>query len=252
MVIVELFLEHPQMSLTDVSARTGFDPATATRYLRRLEERRWLERDPVTKQYILGTALIALGRRAIDTQPVRKRVLPHMYRLLALYNETTNLAAHRNGDLVIIDALESQRSIRRGASIGETDDPWTSALGKAALSCLSREVVAGLFAASPPSRRTARTITDLARMQAELDRVRRRGYAVDDEESEIGLKCVGVAITDADGYPTHAVSVSGPASRLDDKTVQRVGESLQEVRLDVSENQHPRPISPGKHERLGT
>ena len=97
MSIVELFLEHPSMTLTDVSTHTGFDPATATRYIRRLEQHRWLERNPATKEYLLGTMLIALGSRAVDSHPIRRRLLPHMYHLLELYNETTNLASYQRG-----------------------------------------------------------------------------------------------------------------------------------------------------------
>ena len=173
-----------------------------------------------------------------------------MYRLLSLYNETTNLAAYRNGDLVIIDALESQKSIRRGASVGEHDDPWTSALGKAVLSCLGADVVAALFAANPPAKRTAKTIADLDAMHSEFAVIRSRGYAVDDEESEIGLRCIGVAITDTQGYPAHALSVSGPAGRLDDQTVQSIGQSLLEVRAEVSHTEHPSPTSSRIYRKL--
>ncbi|MBB5627138.1 IclR family transcriptional regulator [Sphaerisporangium krabiense] len=215
--IVESFVDAPRQSLSEVSAACGIDPSTATRYLRRLVEHGWLERDEQTRAYTLGVRLITVGQAARTARPLRARVLPHMRELLARFDETVNLALHEGGEIVIIEALESGRSIRRGASVGDRDDWFVSSLGKCVLAHLPERAVEHLMRTRPPVRRTRFTRTEPHDVLADLAAVRERGYALDDEESEIGLKCVGVPIRDDRGQYSHALSVSGPTARIDER-----------------------------------
>jgi DNA-binding IclR family transcriptional regulator len=188
---------------------------TATRYLRQLVEHRWLERDEVSRDYSLGVRLIEIGEASRAVRPMVKRILPHMQDLLVRFDETVNLAVHHGDEVVIIEALESRRSVRRGANIGDRDNWAASSLGKAILAHLPEATVDSLLAVYPPVRLTEHSITDLAALKAHLADIRRCGYALDDEEGEIGLKCVGVPIPDHRGRYTHALSVSGPKARMD-------------------------------------
>jgi IclR family acetate operon transcriptional repressor len=212
--VIESFLARPRQTLSEVAAACEMEPSTATRYLRQLVEHGWLERDEM-RTYTLGVRLIEIGQAARMARPLRGTVLPHMRELLARFNETINLAVHRSGEVVIIEALESGRSIRRGATIGDRDDWFNSSLGKSILAHLPHQQVLDLLAAHPPVRRTENTLLDRESILTALAQVRMRGYALDDEESEIGLKCVGVPLRDNHGHYSHALSISGPTARMD-------------------------------------
>lgn len=215
--VIESFLTSPRQTLSQVSAACGMEPSTATRYLRQLVEHGWLERDPQLRTYSLGVRMVEIGQAARTARPLRRTILPYMQDLVAKFDETINLAVHQSGAVVIIEALESGRSIRRGATIGDRDDWFVSSLGKSILAHLPQSRVLELFSNHPPARRTPNTLTDERAVLADLDSVRVRGYALDDEESEIGLKCVGVPLRDHHGKFSHALSISGPTGRMNER-----------------------------------
>lgn len=229
--VVESFLTRPSQTLSQVAAACGMELPTATRYLRQLVEHGWLERDEASRAYLLGVRLIEIGQAARIARPLRKIVIPHMHKLLARFDETVNLAFHLGDQVVIVDALESGRSIRRGANVGDHDD-WSSSLGKSILAHLPAATVTSLLATYPPVRQTQNTITDPAAILAELAEVRRNGYALDNEEAEIGLKCVGVPIMDHGGRCSYALSISGPTARIDAR-LGEITDALKAVAQDL-------------------
>jgi IclR family acetate operon transcriptional repressor len=157
-----------------------------------------------------------------------------MARLVNAYGETANLAMRHGDDLVIVDAVESNRSIKRGAQIGQRDTWHNSSVGKAVLAQLPPSEVERLVGAGPFARATDHTITEPQRLFEQLAEIRRAGFATDLEEAEVGLRCVGVAIRDTDGSPRFALSVSGPATRLTDSLIAEIGRELVEVSREVS------------------
>lgn len=213
--VVESFLLCGTQSLSQVAAACGLEPPTATRYLRQLTEHGWLERDHESKEYRLGIRLVEIGRAARESRPLLSVVRPHMRQLLDRFDETVSLAVHEGDGIVIIDGLESRRSIRRGANVGERDSWFVSSLGKAIMAHLPPTEVARLATAFPFVARTPNSIRDADALMTELEQIRQQGYSVDDEESEIGLKCVGVALCDPSGQYSHALSISGPTARID-------------------------------------
>jgi DNA-binding IclR family transcriptional regulator len=135
-------------------------------------------------------------------------------RLVREVDETVNLGARADTDLVIVHALESSQPIRKGASVGEKDNWHASGLGKAILSTLPAAKVDKVLAEQELHELTPRTITAVDDLLRELARVRARGFAVDDEESVEGLLCVAIPVRDATGAARYAMSVSAPSYRL--------------------------------------
>lgn len=217
MSIIESFLAAPQQSLSEVALACNLEPPTAIRYLRQLVERGWLERDEATKGYTLGVALVTIGAAAQSRRPIRVRALPYMRDILRTFDETVNIAINHHGKVVVIEALESGRSIRRGATVGEKDEWFVSSLGKSILAYLPESEVLELLELYPPVRRTEKTLVVRKEILADLARIRVRGYAIDDEESEIGLKCVGVPIWGGINGVNCALSVSGPTPRIEER-----------------------------------
>ena len=232
--IVETFLTAPRQSLSEVSAAVGMEPSTTTRYLRQLVEHDWLERDEDTRTYSLGVRMIAIGHAARSARPLRDRLLPYMRELVSRFDETVNLAVHQSGEVVVVEALEGGHSIRRGASVGDRDEWFTSSLGKAIMAHLPEWQVGQLYERHRPKPLTKHTMLDLDAILADLDTVRHNGYAMDNEEAEIGLKCVGVAIRDPHGRYTHALSISGPTARMDEHLTEAI-EALKNVARAVGD-----------------
>jgi IclR family acetate operon transcriptional repressor len=130
--------------------------------------------------------------------------------------------------VVVVEALEGGHSIRRGASVGDRDEWFTSSLGKAIMAHLPEWQVGQLYERHRPKPLTRNTLLDLDAILADLEAVRHNGYAMDNEEAEIGLKCVGVAIRDPHGRYTHALSISGPTARMDEHLSEAI-EALKNV-----------------------
>ena len=201
-------------SLADLARATRLTEATALRYLGTLVRLDVAERDGTTGRYRLGFKLLLLGEKALGKVDPRRVARPHLERLRDRFGETVNLAAFREGRLVLLDVLEGTHAIKRGAQVGQEDPVHSTGLGKAVLANLQAAERIKLLAQVGMKRYTSHTIVDLEDLERELGQVRKVGYAVDHEESEPGLSCIGVAILDRWGFPAHAVSISGPTARI--------------------------------------
>jgi IclR family acetate operon transcriptional repressor len=221
-------------SLTEVARGAGLSESTALRYLSSLGSHDYVARDPDSGRFTLGLRLFGLGQKAVGVRDVRIVALPHMERLLERYQETVNLAVRRGHRLVIVDVLESTRSIRRGATIGEPDVWHASALGKAMLAGLPDGEAREELQLNELVRFTPRTLTDADVLVDELGTVRERGYAIDDEEYEDGLRCVGAAVLDRAGRPAYGLSISGVASRMSIAATHQMGLAVREAADAIS------------------
>ena len=227
-------------TLSEVAHLSGMPESSTLRYLATLAGRGVVEHDGngADSRYRLGIALFSLAERALGNTDVRALALPLMQGLLDRFQETVNLAIFRQRRLVIIESLEGLRSIRQGARVGEQDRLRSTALGKAVLATYADNEALALLRAEPVERLTVRSITNNDAMLDELRVVRERGYAIDDEESEVGLRCVGVAITSRPG-PAYAMSISGPANILSLERVHEAGPALARVGLELRTRLHP-------------
>ena len=232
MNVLEAFRDDRSLTQAEIARAVGLSDATTLRYLSTLISRGLLERE-ASGRYVLGLRLFQLGGRALGSDP-RRAALPLMQELADRFGETVNLAVWSQSRLVLIEAIESTRSIRRGASIGDTDSWHASALGKAILAELPEKEALDLIDAQGWDRYTGATRTRWADTRKDLVKIRNRGYAIDDEEGELGLRCACAAIRDRQGRPRYAVSVSGPMARLDDRTMREIGAAVRKTATEIS------------------
>jgi IclR family acetate operon transcriptional repressor len=214
------------LPLVEVARRTGLDEATALRYLRSLDAHELVHRDEGSGRWSLGIELFRLGQQAVGVRGVRKLALPEMERLLEEFEETVNIGHWAGTRLVVIEVVESVLSIRKGATTGEPDVWHASGLGKAILAQMPEEQAVAVLEAHGRPRFTEHTLVGIEDLLAELARVRERGYAIDDEESEVGMRCVAAPIRDQHGQPRYAISISGVAARMPPDVVEQMGEAL--------------------------
>lgn len=212
--ILECFSrEDNALTATEIGARVGLHKSTLHRFLVNLEHRGYLKRDPQTGRYSLGLRLFELGSVVWDTLDVHTLVRPIMHAMVREMNETGQIVCYDDGQVIYIDKLECSQSVRMVTSVGLRLPAYCTASGKVLLSYQPPEEVERVIARGLV-RHTPNTITDPERLHAELAEVRRRGYAVDFEEVQLGLAGVAAPIYDFHGQVVAALSLAGPVSRL--------------------------------------
>jgi IclR family KDG regulon transcriptional repressor len=201
-------------SLAELAERVKLHKSTAHRLLSILERHRIVERDSETGRYRLGLRLFELGTIAMDRFNIRDRARPYLERLLEEVNETVHLCALDAGEILYLDKIEPARSVRMASRIGHRKPVHCTAVGKAILAHLPEAEQDSILQIHGLPRLTPKTITTPAELKAEFKPIRERGYALDNEETEAGLRCIGAVILDHSGRPAAAVSVSAPSFRL--------------------------------------
>ena len=194
----------------------------------------FVERNATTGSFRLGLRLFRLGTLAVDRRDVVTIALPAMDALLKAYGESVNLATRQRGSIMLISVLDSPNPLRKGARVGETDSWHATSLGKALLAAMDFAEAESLLSGLQLTGFTPNTLVTTDAVLRDLQAVRARGYAIDDEESVEGLRCVGAAIRDHGGNPLYALSVSGPKSRMSYSKIQEVGAALAESGAQLS------------------
>jgi IclR family acetate operon transcriptional repressor len=200
--------------LDEITQITGLAKTTTHRLLYSLVKLGYVDQDPVTSLYMLSGKFFELGTNALPYQRLTVLARPIMQSLLLTFGESVNLAVSRGGVAVYILVLESPKAHRVAAQVGNYSYLHCTSVGKAIAADLPPlELEEALVRHGMPAM-TAATITTRSRLQEELERVRREGVAVDNEENMQGIICVGGPIFASDAKPIGALSISGPAIRV--------------------------------------
>jgi DNA-binding IclR family transcriptional regulator len=165
-------------------------------------------------KFRLGLRLFDFGNRAVEQYDLRERAQPHLRRLVAETEETAHLCILEAARVIYIDKIEPARSVRMITRIGSSNPVHCTSVGKAIMAFLPEERAAEIIRRTRFERFTTRTIASAEALRTEMEKTRRRGYAVDDEELEEGLRCIAVPLLDAQRLPVAAISVSGPSFRV--------------------------------------
>ena len=199
-------------SLANLARDTGWDKATALRYLTAMEKRGVVERRE--GDWTLGLALVELARRVPVTENVGNRAQPILDELARGTGATANLLALAGHDVMYVDKADGGRALRLRSMPGDRLPLYCTAAGKCILSRLSTPDRIQYIAEAKLAPVAPNTITDPVRLSDEIDRTIKQGWAIDDEELESGLVCYGMPL-DLPRYGfTGAVSVSGPSGRM--------------------------------------
>ncbi|MCI9889510.1 IclR family transcriptional regulator [Micrococcales bacterium 31B] len=228
--ILEVAAHHGgSASLTQLAQDTALPNATLHRLANTLCQLGYLRQDN-QRRYTLGPQLIPLGEAA--SQQVTTWATPSLEAIVAAIGESANLAALDHGNIVYIAQAQSRHAMRMFTEVGRRVSPHCTAVGKAILAHESDEFTLPLVRSMDLVRHTETTLATVPDFLAELERVRERGYALDEGELEVGVRCVAVRVP----TPTLklAVSVSAPAVRMDDARVQRAAGVLQKYSFEIA------------------
>ncbi len=206
-----------QLALTELAEVSGLPMPTVYRLMQTLVNRGYVRQGP-SKRYALGPRLIRLGETA--ARLLGSWAQPSLARLVDEVGETANMAVLEGDQVMYVAQVPSRHSMRMFTEVGRRVNPHCTGVGKALLAQLPEPAAREIIGRTGMPARTPHTITDPAELMAELARIRQCGYALDDEEQEIGVRCVAVPLT---GTPTPAaISISGPQARLPHEMIDRV------------------------------
>ena len=226
--------ETSGITLTDIADRLKLHKSTAHRLMMVLESNRFVERDEGAGAYHLGSRLIELGLSAVSRLNVYEVARPHLRTLVKDTGETAHLAVLRQGEVVSLVNVESHQTLRTPTTVGTRTPAYCTSLGKAILAFAKSEQVEHLLRTRPLKPYTRKTITSGSRLKTELAAIRARGYAIDDEERETGLRCIGAPIWDSSGEVVAAVSIAGPVFRITETRIPTLSRTVMKIAGRIS------------------
>jgi DNA-binding IclR family transcriptional regulator len=221
------------LSLAEICQRMQLHKSTAHRSLMVLERSTLIERTQ-DNRFRLGLKLYELGNRAVEQIDLRARIRPFFQRLAAQIGETVHLGVLQKTSVVYLDKVEPNRRICMTSKMGSSNPAYCTSMGKAMLAFLPPEAAEDIISRIRFVRFTSKTLCTREDLIRSLERVRRRGYAIDDEEIEVGVRCVGAPVFDESHFPIAAVSISGPSSRIRVQSVPAISEKLMRCCREIS------------------
>lgn len=225
----------PQLGVSEISRALNLKKATTHRLLASLRRREIVAQDPITRRYHLGMRLWQLGMLALNQVDWIDRARPYLRQLRDETGETTHLAILDDGQVLYIDKVESEHSLRMPSQVGRRLPAHCTGVGKALLAHLSSSELADVIEQRGLPVFTPKTITERHTLVSELAEVRDRGYAVDDEEIEPGLRCIAAAVRGHGGEVVGAISIAGPSSRLHRDDVARHADRVVSAARQISQ-----------------
>ncbi len=233
--LLEALATTDELGVSDIAARTGLVPSTAHRLLGTLVARGYAAQNPSSGRYLIGYKLLELTSGLHDRLArLRAAARPHLESIQRETGETTNLVVLEGRNVVYIESVAGTRSVRLFTEVGRAIPAHTAGSGKALLAWRAPGDVAALLGGEPLAASTSRTLTSLEALQDDFARIRRRGYATDNEEHELGVACVATPVFDHAGLALAAISVSGPTPRILHADTADLAGLLREHASDVS------------------
>lgn len=229
--VVEQF-RYP-VTLRQLWARLHWDKATIFRLLRTLEYRGYISRNSEQKTYSLGLKIYGLYDSLIRELDIQQITRPFLEKLVNNTGQTAHLAVVLDKSVVFIDKLAASEILAVNTQVGSREPMHCTALGKAALAFVDEAEIAK-YLETPLCRYTPRTICTLQDLAAELNRIRRRGYAIDDEEYIAGVRCIASPIINQHGQPVAVLGISGPKGRISMREPNKYGELIRRYSRDIS------------------
>jgi IclR family acetate operon transcriptional repressor len=204
---------EPRLSLADLATRTGIPRPTAFRLLTTLEQAGFVSK--VNGEYQLGIKCFVLGNVVASSLDLRAKAQPHLERLRDDTGETVHLAVLDQWQVLYLERLQSPHPIGFMRSrIGGVVPAYCTGLGKTLLAFRPADEVEDWLATQTLKTMTPETITSPRRLLKELRAIRARGYGLDDQEHEIGVRCIAAPVRNHTGEVVAAISVAGPAERM--------------------------------------
>lgn len=217
--------DEPELRVSELADRLGLHKSTVHRFLVNLENAGLVERTPRTG-YRLGLHLFELGNLVLRRMDLWDEALPFLETLVTDTGETGHLAVLDGGEAIYVERVEARRALRVPSAVGRGYPAHATNLGKVLLAHIDPAEVDALIEERGLPAFTSNTITDASQLRAELAAIRDRGYAVDNEEYDEGLRCIGAPVWDHNGRVVAAVGIGGPVTRITPVRIEELAEMV--------------------------
>jgi IclR family KDG regulon transcriptional repressor len=235
-ILDNLEADRSGLGLSELAAKLGMHKSTLHRLIMVLESKRFIEREPDSGKYRLGPRLTQLGMSALARRDLYSAARPFMTSLVEKTGETAHMGVLREGEVVSLFNVESSQNLRTPVTVGARSPVHCSSLGKAMLAFLPPLEIEAFLRGRTFRAYTPHTITGGLRLKEDLRAIRRRGYSIDNEEREEGLRCIGAPVYDATGEVVAAVSIAGPGFRVTEGRVPEIGRAVCDAAALISAN----------------
>jgi len=235
LAMLEAVAQEPEgLSNAEISRKLQIPKSSASYILRTLEKQAYVNRDAETGKYRVGLKILSLSRGALSGIDVREVALPIMRHLVEKTNLTCHLAILDGPEAVYIEKVEPTGFIRMDTWVGRRMRVHATSVGKALVAHIPPERLEKILAESGMEKRTSKTITTLPRLLKDLEKVRAQGYAVDDEENNMGARCLGAPVFNQQGAIEASIGLSGTTNQVNAQTMPRILEALKDAARHVS------------------
>lgn len=235
-ILLILYNNGKEMGVSEIGRELELHKSTVHRTLATLEDKGFVHQNKENGRYWLGIKLYAMGLLVGEKLSLADLLKPYTKKLFDEFKEVINVSildtdsSDGYKSIVILKEVDNQKTLSVNPNVGSSSDVHVSSVGKSLLAFtedLDIEKLKGV------KKYTENTLTDIDEILEELEKVRKEGYSIDNEEQEIGLTCIGAPILGKDGYAIAAISMSGPSSRMRqndfDLKIQRVKETAAEI-----------------------
>jgi len=213
-VLEQFHGDYAELGVTALSKSLSLGKNNVFRLLATLASRDYVEQNPETGSYRLGLKNFELGQTMVRQMGLLRQARPVIESMAARSNETTDLAVLKGGHILYVDAVETDLPVRVFSRLGLWFPVHCTAAGKLHLAFMSADELTPFLPPGQLQRCTANTVIELKKLRRQLRQIAVKGYAVDDEEQDVGVRCVSAPIRDFTKKVVGAVSIAGPVNRI--------------------------------------
>ncbi len=233
-LVLETLAKTGATGLTELCHEVNLNKTTVHRILNSLLYLGYVQQDPVTSKYRLSFKIWNIANQLLEKIDIVDEIRPHLRELADKTGETVHLVQIDGIDAIYIAKEESASSVRLVSMVGKSIPLYCSGVGKALLADMTDEEIRRIWDASKKKKLTEHTITDYNTFINEITKIRQQGYATDNEENELGVRCVAVSLGSNKLAPPCAFSISAPIHRMDDTRMKEIAVEALEVKKRLS------------------
>ena len=228
---IELLSNNGSLGLTEISICLELNKSTAHRILNSLIYMGYVKQEASSAKYSLTFKIWEIANQALGQLDIIDSVRPHLKRLVAQTEETVHLVQLNGTSATYIDKVEAyQNPVRLVSKIGHSIPLYCSGVGKSLLAEMSDNTIETIWKQSNIKAYTPNTITSFVPFMKEIETIRKWGYALDNEENEIGVRCIATALTNYQKKPAYAISISAPTTKMTDTRIQELASEIFQIK----------------------
>lgn len=226
-LVLETLAQSGPVTLADLTRRLELNKSTAHRLLSSLIYMGYVKQEDGTQKYELSLKLLSISNQFLTRMDIVDVMRPHLKALAEETGETVHFVQLDGIEAVYIYKEESyQNSVRMSSKVGNRIPLYCSGVGKAILAHMNEDAVSQIWGNSDIQTLTSYTITEYTRFLKQLENIRQCGYSLDNEENELGVRCIAVSIPDYSGNYHYALSISAPTTRMSDERIETLSKLI--------------------------